>query len=493
MAPSRPPSSPAGRSPPSSPISRSGLPLAPPSLSPSQPDDDHRSGGDVQPPARPLDPGPAVVARSPSEVCSTDDEGQDSSSGGVGSDDGDGDDAHRDGGSSISAVSSFGDDASEPTPSSTSSTHTITFPASALAAARAASTLPVVGEERSWAPVVAGGELTGAALEATLRHVAVELSLSARRLPRTELLSKVDAFAVLFVGGVVGGAWDELGRTETIRDCPEPRWVAKFRLPGATALDREAPIRVAVYAQTATAEVPGACEEEPPTVTSAPDLRVHTLLGGVELSLNAVLSAPGLCWDAPLRLSVPRGMLGLVTGTGPPSWSWGGDGGAGGGGGSGRPRGALTIDADLIHHVHPPSTVTFAFGIGGGERLARNRSQFVISRALRRGRWAAVYRSEPRVRAEAGAFAPAVLPTDVLCGGEPGRLLRLELFRYYLNGETALLGFVQVSMEKLGSMADGGELYWWPSIGGITRAKVRLERVTVDRGDSYFGLRLTDM
>lgn len=447
------------------------------------------------PPARPLDRCPTLVARSPSEVCSTDDEGQEGSSGGVSSVD-DHDDAHRDGGSSFSAVSSLGDhaDASVPTPStSASSIHTITFPASALAAARAASTVPVLGEERSWAPVVAGGELTGAALEATLRHVAVELSLSARKLPRAELLSKVDAFAVLFVGGVVGGAWDELGRTETIRDCHEPRWVAKFRLPGATALDREAPIRVAVYAQMSAAEVPGASEGEPPLVTSAHDLCVHTLLGGVELSLDMVLGAPGLCWDAPLRLSVPRGVLGLVTAAGPPSWSWGGDAGAGSGGGGGRPRGALTIDADLIRHVHPPSTVTFGFGIGGGDSLARNRSQFVISRALRRGRWAAVYRSEPRVRAEAGAFAPAVLPTDVLCGGELGRLLRLELYRYYLNGETALLGFVQVSMEKLGSMAEGGELYWWPSIGGITRAKVRLERLAVGGGDSYFGLRLTDM
>ncbi|KAK1867664.1 hypothetical protein I4F81_010169 [Pyropia yezoensis] len=407
------------------------------------------------------------------------------------------DDADRGGGSpSFSPASSFGDDAaaSVPTPSSVaSSVQSVTFPASALAAARAASTLPVLGEERSWAPAAAGGELTGAALEATLRHVAVELSLSASKLPRAELLSKVDAFGVLFVGGVVGGAWDELGRTETIRDCHEPRWVAKFRLPGATALDRAAPIRVAVYAQASTVEVPGTDGVESPTVTSAPDLRAHTLLGWVELSLDTVLSAPGLCWDAPLRLPVPRGVLGLVTAAGPPSWSWGGDMGAGGGGGSGRPRGVLTIDADLIRHVHPPSTVTFGFGIGGGDNLARNRFQFVISRALRRGRWAAVYRSEPRVRAEACAFAPAVLPTDVLCGGELGRLLRLELYRYYLNGETALLGFVQVSMEKLGSMAEGGELYWWPSIGGITRAKVRLERLAVGEGDSYFGLRLTDM
>lgn len=113
------------------------------------------------------------------------------------------------------------------------------------------------GEERSWAPPtrVGGGELTGAALEAALRHVAVDLSLSARKLPRAELLSKIDAFAVVLVGGVVGGAWNELGRTETIRDCHEPRWVAKFRLPGRTPLDRDAPIRIAVYAQTATAEV----------------------------------------------------------------------------------------------------------------------------------------------------------------------------------------------------------------------------------------------
>jgi len=406
--------------------------------------------------------------------------------------------------SSVASSVSDASDAPSPSTGTPSSTHTITFPTSALVAARAAHTLPVLGEERSWVPLAGTGELVGAELEAALRHVAVELSLTARKLPRAELLSKVDAFAVVFVGGVVEGAWDELGRTETIRDCHEPRWVAKFRLPGATALDREAPLRIAVYAQTVTAEVgePGA-DGEPPALTSAPDLAVHTLLGGVELTLATVLQAPGLCYDTPLRLPAVRGLLGLVTATGPPSWGWGAgagatsptgvDGSAGGGSVGGRLRGALTIDADLIRHVHPPSSVTIGFGIDGGEALARNRSQFVLCRALRRGRWAAVYRSEPRVRAEAGAFIPAVLPTDVLCGGEAGRLLRLEVYRYYLNGETALLGFVQVSMEKLRSMREGGELYWWPAVGGITRAKVRMERVQVGEAESQFGMRLTDM
>lgn len=228
---------------------------------------------------------------------------------------------------------------------------------------------------------------------------------------------------------------------------------------------------------------------------SAPDLGVHMLLGGVKLSLNAVLQAPGLCWDAPLRLA-GRGVLGLVGATGPLSWSWGGgggDGGGGGGGSGGRPRGALSIDADLIRHVHPPSTVTIDFGIGGGDGLARNHFQFVLCRALHRGRWAPVNRSEPRVRAEAGAFGPTTLPTDVMCGGELRRLLRLEVYRYYLNGETALLGFVQVSLKKLSSMSEGGGLYWWHASGGITRAKVRLERVAVEGGDSTYGLRLTDI
>lgn len=137
--------------------------------------------------------------------------------------------------------------------------------------------------------------------------------------------------------------------------------------------------------------------------------------------------------------------------------------------------------------------MTIDFGIGGGDGLARNHFQFVLCRALHRGRWAPVNRSEPRVRAEAGAFGPTTLPTDVMCGGELRRLLRLEVYRYYLNGETALLGFVQVSLKKLSSMSEGGGLYWWHASGGITRAKVRLERVAVEGGDSTYGLRLTDI
>ena len=172
--------------------------------------------------------------------------------------------------SSVASSVSDASDAPSPSTGTPSSTHTITFPTSALVAARAAHTLPVLGEERSWVPLAGTGELVGAELEAALRHVAVELSLTARKLPRAELLSKVDAFAVVFVGGVVEGAWDELGRTETIRDCHEPRWVAKFRLPGATALDREAPLRIAVYAQTVTAEVGVRGAAPPPSTSSGP-------------------------------------------------------------------------------------------------------------------------------------------------------------------------------------------------------------------------------
>ncbi len=55
----------------------------------------------------------------------------------------------------------------------------------------------------------------------------VEIFLEAAHLPRLDVGSQTDAYAVLEMN--VGGRWTRVARTETIRDSANPRWSTQVR------------------------------------------------------------------------------------------------------------------------------------------------------------------------------------------------------------------------------------------------------------------------
>lgn len=126
----------------------------------------------------------------------------------------------------------------------------------------------------------------------------------------------------------------------------------------------------------------------------------------------------------------------------------------------------------------------------------RNRIFFVVSRALKKGAFSPIYRSEVQTRDQLSKFDDVTLSSQVLHGGNASRLFRLEVYRYYKNYSSTLLGFVQTSLEKLKTMNHGGQLYWWPAVRGFPSVNVKVINVKLDeggqtQGTNWFCLRMT--
>ena len=67
----------------------------------------------------------------------------------------------------------------------------------------------------------------------------IELSISCTNLRDEDMLSKSDPVCVLFERRTAGGAWTEVGRTETIQDSHHPKWLKKFVLQYSPQITQE--------------------------------------------------------------------------------------------------------------------------------------------------------------------------------------------------------------------------------------------------------------
>lgn len=290
-------------------------------------------------------------------------------------------------------------------------------------------------------------KIRDSALMASLKFNAVELSIECYGLKKMDLFSYSDPFAVVFVQGMIAGQWEEIDRTETIFETHTPRFVKKIRVPACTDADRAQPMRICVYDRDSPSD----------------NLNEHDKIGGTEFSVSQLLDAQHMALERELCIAQRTA----------------------------RSRGVVMIALDMICHVESDERISISFGFLSGAPV-RNRIFFVISRALQKGMWSPVYRSEVRLKDDLKRFEPAVLSSQEMHGGNASKLFRLEVFRYYKNGKTKLLGFVQTSLEKLKSLKPNSQLYWWPAQEGIHKAKVVIERVELTHTESTFSFNLAE-
>lgn len=283
------------------------------------------------------------------------------------------------------------------------------------------------------------------ALLESLSFHAVQLSLECIGITRIDFFSHSACFAGLFVPGLIPGKWQLLDRSEVANCSPQIRFVKKFRLRAATALDRKEVMLVALF--------DGDRREE--------WLDPMRGWGYQEFSVEELLSEKQMIAEKNLKAE-KRGM---------------------------HAKGSVVLALEMVYHVDKDSLITFDIGfLESAPR--RNRMFFVISRALRRGKWSPVYRSEVRIREDIAKFEPATLGAQEFHSGDVTKLFRIEMHRSYKNGKTKLLGFVQTSVEKLESMEANAQLYWWPAPEGITSAKVVIQYIEKTQNEHFFSFRI---
>lgn len=280
---------------------------------------------------------------------------------------------------------------------------------------------------------------------------AMELCVEFYGMTRTELFGEARCFAVVFTEGAVRGSWEELDRSEDMKCVGHMRCFKKFRTRAGTEMDRQERAIIALF--------PSRKEG-----TEGAALDPNDGWAFAEFTVNEVLHSE--------QMILERRLLQGKRGT--------------------QAKGTVSLALDVIYHVENGRKVTIDFGfLENAPR--RNRMYFEICKALRRGKWAPLYKSEVRCSNEADNFDRVTFDPQDFHGGDESKLFRLEVYRWYKNGRFKLLGFIQTNFEKLSSLRAHDQLYWWPAPNGISSAKIVVEEVELTECFCTFTLRLGSM
>ncbi len=104
-----------------------------------------------------------------------------------------------------------------------------------------------------------------------------------------------------------------------------------------------------------------------------------------------------------------------------------------------------------------------------------------------------IYMSETKYHDNIEQFEIVKVDEQIFHGGDRHRMIRLQLRRWYKNGKTLLLGFVQTKFEKLLSFKPKDQLYWWPAENGLSTAKVSVKDLVKSYEDVSLTLRMANM
>lgn len=277
-----------------------------------------------------------------------------------------------------------------------------------------------------------------------LQYSAVELSIECRDLMKIDFFARHDSFAVIMTAGKVSGTWEELDRSEVVKNCDSPRYVKKFRIPASSKLDQDTTYVVRIY--TATSNMSA--------------LRDTDILGCTSFSISALLDSSQM--DCTSDLISPR---------------------------SGKKKGDIILSLDTIHHVQGSETIIFDIGVLLAA-TCKDQFEFVVSRTLKHGRFFPVYRSEVQSGQLCSKFNDAEISAQALHGGDPHALFRVEMHRQAKDGRSEMLGYVQLSLERLKACSPGTALYWWSTKTGMPLLHMKIMNLRVQNGCQWYMMRL---
>lgn len=283
-------------------------------------------------------------------------------------------------------------------------------------------------------------------LRESLKYHGVELIVECVDLDGTERRwHSSKCFVVLFCEGMLHGTWEKVDSSEDEKVVQSIRFMKKFPMRAATAMDREEKFLIAVFDSSC----------------SMSTLDLSKALGKTEFTVSEIMDASQMILDKDLAPTVKHAIM--------------------------RPQVILALE--MVYHLEHAQDVTFDIGFLESAPV-RNRMFFLISRGIGRGKWVPIYRSEVRVRSDLERFDAVTLGAQEFHCGDMSRLFRIEVYRSYRNGRTKLLGFIQTSCEKISSMEIGEHLNWWPGRDGIFSAEMLIQYREERGTELWYSLRL---
>lgn len=252
----------------------------------------------------------------------------------------------------------------------------------------------------------------------------MELSLSCSDIPRMDVLSKSDPFCVMYIRNREE-QWQKLGKTETIRDTHECKWVRKFYLRDTATVGAE--MRIEVYDR----------DSERDTLTD------HDFIGYVEgrVVLGMVAEEVG---HVGLELCRAKG-------------------------GEGK-YGKLFVTMDWVEKPLINYNVRFEVRVEGKGSIGRVFYQ-IVRRTFLESQYVVVYRSEVSGKGCA-MFEEACMRLSLLGAGCRGRTFRIEVLEFRGMGRSRVLGYVKTNLDELSWLGHQKELRWHASGNGLENARV---------------------
>ncbi|KAJ1441132.1 Copine-domain-containing protein [Ochromonadaceae sp. CCMP2298] len=236
----------------------------------------------------------------------------------------------------------------------------------------------------------------------------VDIFLSARDLAQTQMLSKTDAFAVLFKKNGQTGQLERVGTTPVIKDTASPDWSKGFSMNYMFEVAQQITIQIYQWSDGKPLE----------------NLTQHTLLGETVFMLANLITAPHQ------KLSPS-----LV---------------------NGKNKGSLEIRAESQANTRDLFCVAFK-----GTKLANKDGFFgtsdpflVISRMNEDGTQTVVHKSTKIDNSLNPIWALTKIPMTSLCNGDIYRPLKIEIFDWDSNGKHDTMGSVDTSVNEMLTSGD---------------------------------------
>eukprot|EP00172_Hildenbrandia_rubra_P001300 Plantae.Rhodophyta-Hildenbrandia_rubra.ctg18477.p1 GENE.Plantae.Rhodophyta-Hildenbrandia_rubra.ctg18477~~Plantae.Rhodophyta-Hildenbrandia_rubra.ctg18477.p1 ORF type:complete len:361 (+),score=70.90 Plantae.Rhodophyta-Hildenbrandia_rubra.ctg18477:372-1454(+) len=252
----------------------------------------------------------------------------------------------------------------------------------------------------------------------------MELSVECQFLPKVDIFSNSDPFVVVYMRDTNRHEWKEIGKTEQLVNCHFPKFTSKFVLQAAPDRDMDKEILLKVYGKGSFGK--------------------RVIMGHGMCTIWDVVISPGQCKVIKMESVNPN------------KDTW------------------LIISGDIVRKEGQERKVTVNVKFDKSAK-PKGKTFFMLNRSLKKGRWTPIYRSEGHTSANR-EFQPAVVDYANLFCASDSKPMRLEFYQKRPTIDPKLVGFVQVSMDKIEKMEEGKILHWWSGQDGTAPGLVLLAK-----------------
>ncbi|XP_061162370.1 copine-3-like [Saccostrea echinata] len=256
----------------------------------------------------------------------------------------------------------------------------------------------------------------------------VELRIECKALKKKDEFSKSDPCAALYMLNRKGQNWEEIGRTELIKNCHDPKFTRAFRVD--YFFEEVQKVKVEVY------------DLDNETATLEDD----DFLGKIECNLGEIVSRNP--YSGPLLKK------------------------------DGKPMGGSTISIRSEEVKEGGEMVHMKFSatkLDNKDFLGKSDPYLEISKKATDGSWQVVHRTEVIKNTLNPVWRPFTLSVHAMCGGNKSEDIKFDCYDYDSDGSHDFIGTFTTTLADMESNTQGGKQASYPCINPKKQSKKKYQ------------------